>query len=252
MSTEMFSLDGDRVLVTGAGRGLGRAVARGMADAGARVALLSRTTAQVEQAAAEIGGAAVAVGGDVVEEEPGALVDRVERALGGPVDSVVHAAGIQHRQPAAEFDREAWNRVLQVNLTAPFLLSQEIGRRQLEAERSGSHLFIGSLTSTLSIQEVTAYTASKSGVVGVMRNLSTEWSGRGIRANAVAPGYFRTEMTEELFNNPVRYRQMLDRIPMGRFGQPEELVGAAVFFSSPAASYVTGQLLMVDGGWTAR
>jgi NAD(P)-dependent dehydrogenase (short-subunit alcohol dehydrogenase family) len=179
------------------------------------------------------------------------MVDAMETALGGAIDVVVHAAGVQHRQPAEEFAADEWDRVLRINLTAPFQLSQEIGRRQLAADRAGSHIFVGSLTSLLSIPDVAAYTASKSGVFGLVRTLSTEWSGRGIRVNGIGPGYFRTALTEAVFSDGARYQKMLDRIPMGRFGSPEELAGTAVFLASDASSYTTGQLLMVDGGWTA-
>lgn len=170
--------------------------------------------------------------------------------MGGPIDVVLHAAGIQHRQPAEDFDRSAWEQVLHVNLTAPSLLSKEIGRRQLADGRPGSHIFIGSVTSRHFVPNVAACMATKSGIDGVTRSLSGEWSGSGIRVNAIGPGYFRTAMTEPLFRDAERYQKMLDRIPMGRFGDPHELVGAAVFLASEAASYVTGQLLMVDGGWT--
>lgn len=252
MSTELFSLHGQRVLITGGSRGLGFAMAKGLASAGAKVCIVARSREDVDAATAQLGNEAVGLAADVVEQSANHLVDLAEQHLEGPIDTVIHAAGIQHRQAAEDFSPEAWERVLQVNLTAPFLLSQEIGRRQLAAKRPGSHIFIGSLASTLSIQHVTAYTATKSGIVGVMRNLSTEWADRGIRSNAIGPGYFRTQMTEELFKDDVRYNKMLDRIPAKRFGNPEELAGAAIFLASPASSYVTGQLLMVDGGWTAR
>lgn len=245
-----FSLHGQRALVTGAGRGLGRAMAEGLAGAGAQVALVSRTSAEIEEAAAAIGEKAVAHSADISSStDMSDLVDSVEDELGGGVDIVLHGAGIQHRAPAAEFEREEWDRILNINLTAPFLLSQEIGKRQMQRGQGGSHIFIGSLTSHISVPDVVAYTASKSGVYGVVRALSTEWAQHGIRVNGIGPGYFRTKLTEAAFEDPERRRKMLDRIPMQRFGDPEDLAGAAVFLASPAAGYVTGQLLMVDGGW---
>lgn len=251
MSTNLFSLQGKRILVTGGGRGLGRAMAEGLNRAGGLVALVSRTQDQVDQAAKEIGDNAIGITGDVAAEEPATLIDRVEEVVGGPLDVVLHAAGVQHRQAAEHFEREAWERVLNINLTAPFFLSQEVGRRQLKANRSGSHIFVGSITSLLMVQDIAAYTAAKSGLYGLVRALSGEWSGSGIRVNAIGPGYFRTEMTDKLFQDHQRYQKMLGRIPMGRFGDPDELCGSAIFLASDAASYITGQLLMVDGGWTA-
>jgi NAD(P)-dependent dehydrogenase (short-subunit alcohol dehydrogenase family) len=188
---------------------------------------------------------------DVASGDVASMVDAMEAELGGVIDVVVHAAGVQHREPAEQFAAEEWDRVLRINLTAPFRLSQEVGRRQLAGELKGSHIFIGSLTSLLSIPDAAAYTASKSGVYGLVRTLSTEWSGRNIRVNGIGPGYFRTALTETVFADEKRYQKMLDRIPMGRFGDPEELAGTAVFLASDASSYITGQLLMVDGGWTA-
>lgn len=251
MNNELFSLAGRRAVVTGGGRGLGKAIAAGLAAAGATVVVVSRTAADVESAAGELGANVHPLALDVAGDAAGQMVDAMEKAAGGAIDVVVHAAGVQHRQPAEEFNAEAWERVLRINLTAPFRLSQEIGRRQLASERPGSHIFIGSLSSILSLPDVAAYTASKSGVFGLVRNLITEWSSRGIRANGIGPGYFRTALTEKVFADEVRYQKMLDRIPMGRFGNPEELAGTAVFLASDASSYMTGQLLMVDGGWTA-
>lgn len=249
---DRFSLHGKRALVTGAGRGIGAGLAAGLAEAGARVALVSRSGEQVRATAERIGPAAVALPADV--SDPGALsglVDNAEEGLGGGIDIVVHGAGIQHRQPADEFDRDAWDRVISVNLSAPFFLSQEIGRRQLERESAGSHVFVGSLGSTLGLPDIVAYTASKSGVLGVVRTLSHEWASRGIRVNAVGPGYVRTELTAALFEDPERRERLLGRIPMGRFSTEEDLRGVTVFLASDASSYMTGQLLMVDGGWTA-
>lgn len=245
-----FSLHGKRALVTGAGRGLGRAMAEGLAGAGAQVALVSRTSTEIHEAATAIGERAVAHPADVSSstDMPG-LLDSIEDQLGGGVDIVLHGAGIQHRAPAVEFEREQWDRIISTNLTAPFLLSQEIGRRQMQRGQGGSHIFIGSLTSHISIPDVVAYTASKSGVYGVVRALSTEWAHHGIRVNGIGPGYFRTKLTEAVFADPERQQKMIDRIPMQRFGEPDDLSGAAVFLASSAAGYITGQLLMVDGGW---
>lgn len=245
---DRFSLTGKTALVTGGSRGLGQAMARGLVDAGARVVVVARTADAVAASADELG--AIGIVADVAQA-PAKLLDDAEAALGAPLDIVVHGAGVQHRQPAEEFDPEQWERLLRINLTAPFALSQELGRRQLERGTGGSHIFIGSLTSTISMPQISAYTASKSGVYGVARSLSSEWSGRGIRVNAIGPGYFRTELTEAVFSDPKRYDEMLARIPMGRFGDPEELAGLAVFLASDASSYLTGQLINVDGGWTA-
>ncbi|WP_307277008.1 SDR family oxidoreductase [Arthrobacter sp. W4I7] len=249
---DKFSLAGKRALVTGAGRGLGRATAEGLAAAGAKVALVSRTSAEIEEVAAAIGANAVACPGDISATAaiPG-MLDEIEKKLGGAIDVVLHAAGVQHRQPAQDFDPAEWDRVINVNLTAPFLLSQQIGKRQIQRGMEGSHIFIGSLSSHISLPDVVAYTASKSGIYGLIRNLSTEWSRYGIRVNGIGPGYFRTKLTEAVFADPERQQQLMDRIPMQRFGDPEDLAGAAVFLASPAAGYVTGQLLMVDGGWIA-
>ena len=252
MSDTGFTLQGKRALVTGSGRGIGRAIAEGFAAAGAQVALVSRTASEVEEVAAGIGQNAKAFVGDVSHTPAiSALIDEMEREMGGGLDIVVHAAGIQHRQAAEDFSHAEWDRVLAVNLTAPFMLSQEIGKRQLRDARAGSHIFVGSLTSHLSVPDVVAYTASKSGVYGILRSLSSEWSSRGIRVNGIGPGYIHTKLTEAAFEDADRKQKMLTRIPMGRFGKPEDLVGPAIFLASPAAGYVTGQLLMVDGGWTA-
>ena len=248
----LFSLEGKRALVTGAGRGLGLAIAAGLADAGAQVALVSRSQDELSKAAAGIGPAARAFPADVsIRGAAAPLLDDVETGLGGEIDIVVHAAGVQHREPAETFSADEWDRVININLTAPFLLSQELGKRQLSKGRPGSHIFIGSLSSQLSLPAVVAYTASKSGIYGVLRNLSLEWAERGIRVNGLGPGYIRTKLTEAVFNDSERKAGMLQRIPMNRFGEPEELAGAAVFLASDASSYITGQLLMVDGGWTA-
>jgi NAD(P)-dependent dehydrogenase (short-subunit alcohol dehydrogenase family) len=251
-SPNCFSLDGKRAIVTGASRGLGEGMARGLASAGASVAVVSRGARELERVRAALGSEAAAIPFEVHPEAPfDVLVDRCEEALGGPVDIVLHAAGIQHRQPAEHFDAKEWQRVLDVNLTSPFLLSQEVGRRQLAQGRSGSHIFVGSLSSLLSIRGVIAYTASKSAIYGVVRNLSLEWSARGIRVNAIGPGYIRTQLTEALFRDEEQRRRLMQRIPAGRFGTPQDMAGAAIFLASDASAYITGQLLMVDGGWSA-
>jgi NAD(P)-dependent dehydrogenase (short-subunit alcohol dehydrogenase family) len=248
---DSFSLDGKRALVTGAGRGLGAAMAGALAEAGAQVALVSRSEDQVARTAEQIGARAFALPADVSDPASFAsLVDRTETALDGPIDIVLHAAGVQHRNPASQFGRAEWDRVIAVNLSAPFFLSQEIGRRQIDDDRRGSHIFIGSLGSHLGLQNVVAYTASKSGVLGLIHTLAVEWAARGIRVNGIGPGYFPTELTKDLLADDERRERMLQRIPMGRFGEADDLCGAVVYLASDASSYMTGQLLMVDGGWT--
>ena len=249
MTIQPGALANRSVLVTGAGRGIGLGIATALAEAGAKVAMVSRTESQLVDAAEKLPGA-VALPFDVSDFAGIAgLVDKAEELLGGPLTSVVHAAGIQVRHKAEEFDLEVWRRVIDVNLVAPFALSQEIGKRQLEAGLESQHVFIGSLTSFISIPETSAYTASKSGVFGVVRSLSQEWSVRGIRVNGIAPGYVRTELTEAVFADEERSKRNLSRIPMGRFGRPEDIASVAVFLISDQSAYVTGQMIPVDGGW---
>lgn len=244
---EEFNLSGRRVLLTGGSRGLGQAMAEGLAEAGASVVTVART---ITEGSAD--GTIQTVQADVAELDAlPALVDRAEEMLGGHVDTVVHAAGVQHRSAAVSFPPEEWQRLLTVNLTAPFALSQEIGRRQLERSETGSHIFIASLTSHMGLPNLAAYAATKSGVMGVVRTLAVEWAASGIRVNALGPGYFRTALTEALFQDEAARERLYQRIPMQRFGQPVDLCGPVVFLASDASRYVTGQLLMVDGGWTA-
>ena len=222
-----------------------------MTAAGARVAIASRTKRQVEETAAALPN----VTGHAFDVSNIAgiprFVDEVEESLGGELTTVVHVAGIQHRQKAEEFDLDEFRRVLEVNLVAPFALSQEIGRRQLMRGTQGQHIFIGSLTSFISMPKMVAYGASKSGVFGLVRSLSREWSASGIRVNGIAPGYFRTELTEPVFADESWRSVNLARIPMQRFGEPQDIGGVAVFLASDAAEYITGQMLPVDGGWLA-
>ncbi len=251
MEKHFATLTDHRVIVTGGSRGIGLSIARAMATFGARVALVARTTNQLEAATESIPGAA-GFAFDVSDfEHLPTLVNQTEERLGGHITTVVHAAGIQSRQKAEDFDLKEWRRVIDVNLVAPFALSQEIGKRQLENGVEGQHIFIGSLTSFISIPEISAYTASKSGIHGVVRSLSTEWSKAGIRVNGIAPGYIRTELTEAVFTDPERARTNLNRIPMGRFGEPSDIANVAVFLASEQSRYVTGQMLPVDGGWLA-
>lgn len=247
---DLFRLDGRRAIVTGGGRGIGMAIANALGEAGAQVALVSRTQAQLDAAVAVVPNS-VAVPFDVMIGDAVDLVDGCEAALGGPIDIVVHAAGFQYRAPAADYPLEEWDRLIAVHLTAPFKISQELGRRQLASGRPGSHVFIGSLNNLQSVvPNIPAYAAAKSGVGGVLRALSKEWSGKGIRCNGLAPGWVRTELTESLFADPVKSKEITSRIPMGRLAEPGEMASVALFLASDASSYMTGQMLVVDGGWT--
>jgi 2-dehydro-3-deoxy-D-gluconate 5-dehydrogenase len=238
-SLQQFSLENRSVVVTGAGRGLGRAIAVAVAAAGASVELVARTETQLVEARETIekaGGLAQVHCVDLAD--PTAIADLGRELSDGRVDGVVHAAGITHRADAREFSDDAFARVLAVNLTAPFMLSRELMRHR-EGATPSSHVFIGSLGSSIGIPRAVAYVASKAGLLGV------------VRVNAISPGYFRTELTAEVVDKPDELARMESRIPMRRLGLPEELGGAAVFLLSDASSYVTGQQIIVDGGWLA-
>ncbi|MBS1678385.1 MAG: SDR family oxidoreductase [Actinobacteria bacterium] len=245
-------LRGKTVLVTGAGRGLGRGMALGVTAAGGRVIAVGRTRTELEEtAAAAPAGSVEALEWDLSELDSAAgLVAAATRAA-GPLWGVVHAAGVQHRAPAVDVSPADWRRVVALDLEVPFFLSTALRRHQEAAGVTGSHVFVGSLTSTLGIAGIAPYAASKSGLLGVVRTLAVEWAAAGTRVNAIAPGYYETQLTASLFEDVERAAWVRSRIPMGRLGQPEDLAGAVAFLLSDASAYVTGQTIAVDGGWTA-
>jgi 2-deoxy-D-gluconate 3-dehydrogenase len=247
-----FDLHGRRAVVTGAGRGLGRAIALGLARAGADVVLLGRPGNQdtTRDLAADLG-----VEADVVDLDVSDLdaVERVSAELNDSrqVDIVINNAGIIDRADSVAVGRESWQRVLDVNLSGLFFLTQQLGRPMVER----GHGKIVSIASLLSFQgglRVVSYAASKHGVAGVTKALANEWGPHGVQVNAIAPGYMVTDNTTALREDADRSRSILDRIPAGRWGTAEDIAGAAVFLSSSAADYVNGHVLAVDGGWMAR
>jgi 2-dehydro-3-deoxy-D-gluconate 5-dehydrogenase len=246
-----FRLDGKTALVTGAASGLGAAIAIALAQAGARVAVHGNRRPATETAHA-IGDNAAALQADLSETDgPASLFAAAKQHL-DHIDILVNNAGTIHRDAAEDFRLEDWQRVLQVNLTSVFQLSQLAARDLLARKAPGKIINIASLLSFQGGIRVPAYAASKGGVAQLTKALANEWAQHGIQVNAIAPGYFSTTNTEALQADPVRSRQILERIPAGRWGQPDDLAGAAVFLASSASDYVTGTILTVDGGWMAR
>lgn len=238
----VHDLSGQTALVTGARRGIGRAAADALAAAGARVVAVS---AAADDVAGRSYRCDLADRRQVYE-----LVGKVRDDVGA-VDILVNNAGTIDRAPAAEHDDEMWDRVLAVNLSAQFVLTRELGRDMLERGR-GKIVFVASLLSFQGGINVPGYTAAKSGIAGLTKALANEWAARGVNVNAVAPGYVRTDNTRALRDDPERYAAILARIPAGRWADPEDIAGAIVFLCSPAADYVHGTVLPVDGGWLGR
>jgi 2-deoxy-D-gluconate 3-dehydrogenase len=252
MVPDRFSLAGKRALVTGAGRGLGRAMAEALAAAGADVACVDRiATAETAAAVCAAGHCAWQLSADLSDRDAiRRLVEQADREV-GEVDILVNNAGTIRRAPAAEYSLEDWDLVLRTNLDSVFLLSQQFGRRMVERGR-GKIINIASLLAFTGGITVPAYTASKSAVAGLTRALANEWAGRGVQVNAIAPGYFRTDNTRALRENAERSAEISARIPAGRWGEPQDLAGPVVFLASAASDYVNGHVLVVDGGWMAR
>jgi 2-deoxy-D-gluconate 3-dehydrogenase len=253
MTFDPFRLDGLNALVTGAATGIGAAIAESLALAGANVAChgnarsAEATCAAVERA----GKRTLCVQGDLSQSETAArLVDSAIAGLGS-LDILVNNAGTIRRAPAADFSDEDFAFVVDVNLTSTFRLCKLAGRHMLE-RRSGTIVNIASLLSFQGGITVPAYAASKGGVAQLTKALANEWAARGVNVNAIAPGYIRTSNTQALQDDPVRSKQILDRIPAGRWGEPSDIAGAAVFLCSSAARYVNGHVLLVDGGWMGR
>ena len=248
-----FDLSGRTALVTGANTGLGQAIAVGLAEAGADIVAVGRSaptgTARLVEAA---GRALHAIPADLSSIAP--IAEVVARAVDavGAVDILVNNAGIIRRADSLDFTEEDWDAVIDTNLKTAFFLSQAVARTWVEAGRGGKIINICSMLSFQGGIRVPSYTASKSGLAGLTRLLACEWAGRGINVNGIAPGYFATSNTEALRADETRNRDILTRIPAGRWGDPADLKGAAVFLASDAAAYVHGTVLAVDGGWLAR
>lgn len=248
---DLFRLDQKVALVTGAATGLGAAIAEALAQAGATVAVHGNRRPATETAEA-IGPKATAFQADL-SSTSGAeeLFAGVKKKL-GKIDILINNAGTIIRHAAAEYPLEDWQTVLQVNLTSVFQLSQLAGRDMIERNSPGKIVNIASLLSFQGGIRVPAYAASKGGVAQLTKSLANEWAPKGIQVNAIAPGYISTTNTEPLQADETRNRQILERIPAGRWGQPMDIAGAALFLSSPASDYVTGTVITVDGGWMGR
>jgi 2-dehydro-3-deoxy-D-gluconate 5-dehydrogenase len=247
-------LDGRAAVITGGGRGIGEAIARSLAAAGAGVVVAARSGEQVEAVArqiVELEGVAFATVCDVTDPDSVEALERFAAERLGDVDILVNNAGVIHREDALSVDASDWSRVLDVNLTSLFLLTRNVAAPMLARGR-GKIINIASLLSFEGGLGVSSYAASKHGVAGLTRALSNEWASRGVQVNAIAPGYIVTDNTAQLRADPERTKSIDDRIPAGRWGLPSDLVGAAVFLASSASDYVTGHVLLVDGGWSGR
>jgi NAD(P)-dependent dehydrogenase (short-subunit alcohol dehydrogenase family) len=253
---DAFRLDGRRALVTGGAKGLGRVIAGALAEAGADVAVNSRTATQCREAAdaiaSETGRRTAAVAADVTQAEAIApMVRDAEEALGGPIDILVNNAGVNVRGAAHELAEADWDAVIAVNLKAPFLCARHLGP-QMCARGWGRVLNLGSILSVIALPGRAPYASAKAGLLNLTRVLALEWATEGVTVNALCPGPFATDMNKQLLDDPEKYRAFVSKIPMGRWGELHEVAGAAVFLCSDAASFVTGSALFLDGGWTAQ
>ncbi len=251
--THPFDLTGKVALVTGANTGIGQGIAVALAAAGADIAAAGRSApVETQEAVEALGRRFVSIQADFGSTEPVVrVVEEAVAALGG-IDILVNNAGIIRRQDSIDFSEDDWDAVMNTNLKTVFFLTQAVVRRMLEQGRGGKVINIASLLSFQGGIRAPSYTASKSGLAGLTKILANEWAAKGINVNAIAPGYFDTNNTEALRTDVARNKSILDRIPAGRWGQPGDIGGAAVFLASGASDYVQGITLPVDGGWLAR
>ncbi|MFZ2227536.1 MAG: glucose 1-dehydrogenase [Candidatus Nanopelagicaceae bacterium] len=246
----MFQLDGKKALVTGAAGGLGKAIADGLFRQGALVYGTSRDQATAEILAARYGSEPVILD----QADLGGIEAAVEGIyeLSGGIDLLCNNAGINFPQKATEVDVETWNKILNVNLSGVFFLSQSMGKHWIRDGIKGSIVNVSSQAGSVAIEERASYGASKAGLSHLTKVLALEWAPYGIRVNAVAPTFIRTELTKSTLSEPGWAEELLSRVPLGRFGTPEDVAGAVVYLFSEEASLVTGHVLTVDGGYTIR
>ena len=254
MILEKFSLKGKCGIVTGAGSGIGRAMANGLAEAGARVAIAGRNFDRLQVASDEMS----AAGLDVIPlqfdisktENIPVLVDQVLDKF-GRIDFLFNNAGTIFRAPTEDFPKDEWDRVIQVNLTGPFVLAQTVARKMIEQKIKGKIINTSSLIAVFGGKTVPAYAASKGGLTQLTKAMCNDWGQYGIRVNAIGPGWVKTELTQALQKNESRYSEITARIPLGRWADPDDLAGLAVFLASDASNYITGQVIFIDGGYLA-
>ena len=253
--TRLFSLAGKIALVTGCNKGIGKGMALALAEAGADIigvsASMPLSGSEVEQQVTALGRRFTAYACDLSSREAITAFLAQVLAENPVIDILVNNAGTILRKPAAEHDDELWDKVLAVNLDAPFVISREIGRRMIQ-QGGGKIIFTASLLTFQGGVNVPGYAASKGAIGSLVKALANEWAGKGVNVNAIAPGYIATDNTEALRNDPDRSQSILSRIPAGRWGLPDDFAGAAIFLASPASDYVHGTILTVDGGWMGR
>jgi len=251
----LFSLDSKRALVTGGSRGLGLGIATGLAEHGADIVLAARgekRLAQAKEALEETGRTIWTFPFDLhkLKEIP-EFFSRLSKKVGG-VDILVNNAGTIKRDPAVKVSLEDWQEIVELNLTSVFVLSQAFARERISSGKPGKIINIGSLSCEVSRPSLAAYTASKGGIRQLTKALAVEWAKYKINVNAIGPGYYATEMTRPLTENPEFDEWVKKKTPLGRWGRPEDLVGTAVFLASAASEFITGQIIYVDGGWLAN
>ena len=257
MSYPGFDVSNKVCLITGGTSGIGRAIALGFAQAGAKVAAGSSSKDKVSAIGKELGGDHIGVQIDVSDEKSVQQAVATTVSKFGRLDVVVNAAGVIKRQPSLEMPVAEFERIVRVNLTGSFIVAQQAGRVMKDQSpdgkgQRGAIVFVASLNSFISLNEVLAYACSKSGVMGLVRGLANEWAQYGIRVNAIAPGVFPTDLNRPLIEGTPRGAWLKQHTPLGRFGDADELVGAAIYLSSPSASYTSGETIIVDGGFLSR
>lgn len=252
MILDKFSLAGKSGIVTGGGSGIGKAIARAVAEAGAEIVIAGRSKEKLEGAAEElsrVGPRVVPVPTNMASlDEIQALVDRAVSEF-GKIDFLFNNAGTIRRSSAEDFSQADWEEVLRVNLTGPFFLAQAVARVMIRQGRKGKIVNTSSLIAVQGGKNVAAYAASKGGLTQVTKSMANDWAKYNILVNAIGPGWVKTELTGALRDNPERFKDISGRIPLGRWADPEDMAGAAVFLASDASDYITGQVIFVDGGW---